>query len=236
MIVRRSGPSQLLITQPDHAVLAADVARRFTPLASHPRREPILLAALEHDNGWHEPDAALVFDEESGRALDFIGVADALKQSVWPVAIDRVAVRSLYAAALIAEHAAFVYGGNRGKASWQGFFEDMERRRDDLLQRADVPRETLAGDYPFVALADLISLSFCNGWTEARERFGYRVWTEPDAVIVSPAIVPGAPVEIRVRARRIPDRRYGSAAELRRTLDAAPVEWIGGHVRGRDPE
>lgn len=236
MILRLQSDSLLFITQPDHAVLAADVARRFTPLASHPRREPILLAALEHDNGWHEPDAALVFDEASGRALDFIGVADALKQSVWPVAIDRVAVHSLYAAALIAEHAAFVYGGNRGKASWQGFFEDMERRRDDLLRRADVPRETLDGDYPFVALADLISLSFCNGWTEARERFGYRVWTEPDAVIVSPAIVSGAPVEIRVRARRIPDRRYGSAAELRRTLDVALVEWIGGHVRGRDPE
>jgi hypothetical protein len=226
----------LFITQPDHAILAADVARHFDRLDEHPRRDMILLAAREHDNGWHEPDEALVFDDESGRALDFIGVTDALKQSVWPVAIDRVAVRSLYAAALIAEHAAFVYGANRDKPAWRGFFEDMERRRDDLLRRAEVPRDTLADDYRFVALADLISLSFCNGWTEPRERFGHRVWSESDAVVVSPAIVPRAPIAIRVRARRIADRRYGSAAELRRTLDAAPVEWIDGHARGRDPE
>ena len=236
MILRPHSESVLFITQPDHAILACDVARHFDELDGHPRRDAILHAVREHDNGWHEPDEALIFDETSGRALDFVGAPDAVKQSVWPVAIDRVTNDSTYAAALIAEHAAFVYGANRDKAAWHGFFDDMERRRDDLLRRAGVPREALADDYRFVALADLISLSFCNGWTEARERFGHRVWSEPDAVVVSPAVVPRAAIEIRVRARRIADHRYGSAAELRRTLDAAPVEWIGGHARGRDPE
>ena len=115
----------------DFANLAADVARRFNGLDDHPRRDAILQAALEHDNGWHEPDAALLFDEASGRALDFIGAPDTVKQSVWPIAIDRVATGSSYAAALIGIVASVAFIANR-QDGWPWRLSPEARQVADL--------------------------------------------------------------------------------------------------------
>jgi Protein of unknown function (DUF3891) len=235
VIVRPERDSLLFITQPDHAIVAADLADRCEGLDGHARREDIRLAVREHDNGWRELDEDLVFDSETGRALDFITTPEPLKQSVWPLGIDRLARQSAYAAALVAAHALFVYSAHRGNADWAPFFANQASRRDDLLAGARVPLADLERDYRFLALADLMSLSFCHLWTEPRERFGHTVLCEGTTLIVTPAIIPPTPFEIRVRARRLPDRPYGSAAELRATLASATPEWIGGVACGRDP-
>src|SRR4249919_2648700 len=103
MIIRRHDDSLLFMTQPDHARLAADLLAHWSAddFAAHPRREALLLAAREHDNGWREVDAVPLFSVATGQALDFIAVGDDIKQSVWPRAIDRVAATSAYAAALV---------------------------------------------------------------------------------------------------------------------------------------
>jgi alkanesulfonate monooxygenase SsuD/methylene tetrahydromethanopterin reductase-like flavin-dependent oxidoreductase (luciferase family) len=236
VILRPDHGSIVFITQPDHAILAADLVVRFEGLSAHPRRDAILLAVREHDNGWRELDDDLVFDEESGGPLDFMNVPEPVKQRVWPRGIDRLASDSPYAAALVAEHALFVYTGNRGKPEWREFFRTLERRRAELLAKTSVPREDLAADYRFLALSDLVSLSFCNSWPDVRERFGHKIHCEGDAVIVSPAIMIGSgdtPFPLRVRARRVADRRYASVRDLRAALDTAPVEWLTGEARGR---
>ena len=58
MIVRTTPGSIQLITQPDHAQLARRVMEHCVPLAARPRRDVILRAIGEHDNGWMEEDAA----------------------------------------------------------------------------------------------------------------------------------------------------------------------------------
>ena len=67
MIIRRKGTTPLLITQPDHAQLAATIMERWQEdgFPDSPRRAAILLAIREHDNGWREVDAAT----DSGRQL-----------------------------------------------------------------------------------------------------------------------------------------------------------------------
>ena len=125
MIVRPESGSLLFITQPDHAVLAADLADRFDGLDAHPRRDEIRLAVREHDNGWRELDDEIVFDAVNGRALDFITAPESLKQSVWPLGIDRLAAESAYAAALVAAHALFVYSAHRGEEDWRAFFANQ---------------------------------------------------------------------------------------------------------------
>jgi hypothetical protein len=230
VIIRPQHGSLLFMTQPDHAAAAADLVQHFDGFRSNPRRAEIHLAVREHDSGWHELDRDLVFDGH-GKAHDFISVPEPLKQSVWPAAIEQVAPTSPYAASLIAEHAIFVYSANRGKREWDTFFDSMETRRADLLARAGVPLETLRSDYPFLGVADLISLSFCHGWETPRERFGRTVVCEGAAVTVTPSLLPEAPVPVRVRMRRIPDAPFDSDSALRQALDRAPVEFLTGIAR-----
>ena len=103
MIVRQFADSLLLITQPDHAHLAREVMGRALPLARHPRRDAILLAVREHDNGWAEPDAEPIIGP-SGDVADFIAAPIAVRQGVWPRAVARLA-GDPWAAALVAQHA-----------------------------------------------------------------------------------------------------------------------------------
>ncbi len=233
MIIRRQGDSLLFMTQPDHARLAADLLAHWTAdgFASHPRREAVVLAAREHDNGWREVDDAPVFSSSTGMALDFIAVTDEIKQSVWPRAIERVGQTSAYAAALVAQHAAAVYDAHRGKPAWASFFADMESRRDQELARTIHSAEELATDYRFLSVVDLLSLSFCHAWTEEHERSGCRVRYADDGIEVSPDPF-GEPVPVRIRARRLPDRRFASAADLRAAFDDTPPEIVEGFARG----
>lgn len=231
VIIRPQQDSLFFITQPDHAAAAADLAQHFEGFATNPRRVEIHLAVREHDSGWQELDRDLVFDPTRGRAHDFMTVPEPLKQSVWPAAIEQVAPQSPYAAALIAEHALFVYSANLGKPEWDTFFSGMEARRTDLLARARVSLDTLRADYPFLGLADLLSLSFCHCWETPRERFGHSVVCEGAAVTMTPSLLPAAPVPVRVRTRRLPDAPFDSHDALREALARAPVEFLTGVAR-----
>lgn len=233
MIIRVEPDQLIFITQPDHAAAAADLAVHFEGFASHPRRDDIALAVRAHDDGWQGIDRDLVFDAAAGRALDFLTVPEPDKRSVWPIAVERLAPRSAYAAALVAEHAVYVYAANRDKPDWQPHFEEMERRRTMLLDRCGVALDTLREDYPLVALADLLSLAMCHGWPGAQERFGRSVRCEAGGVTIAPPLLSG-PVRVPVKARRVPDRRYGSAAELRDALDRAPIEWLPRLARNQE--
>jgi hypothetical protein len=60
MIIRADDSSLFLVTQPDHAALAARIMRRWTAAGfpEPPRRDDVLAAIDAHDNGWREVDAA----------------------------------------------------------------------------------------------------------------------------------------------------------------------------------
>jgi hypothetical protein len=231
VIIRPQQGSLLFITQPDHAAAAADLVQHFDGFTTNPRRAEIHLAVREHDSGWQDMDRELVFDPATGKAHDFMTVPEPRKRQVWAIAADLVAPRSPYAAALIAEHSIFVYSGNRGKPEWDTFFAAMETRRTDLLARARVSLETLRADYPFLGVADLLSLSFCHCWETPRERFGRSVVCEGAAVTMTPSLLPGTPVPVRVRTRRLPDRPFASHDALRQALDRAPAEFLTGVAR-----
>ena len=235
MIIRPQQGSLFFITQPDHAAAAADLVAHFDGFAANPRKTQIHLAVRDHDCGWQPLDDDGVLDEATGRALDFISVPEPSKRSVWPMAVERLAERAPYAAALIAEHAIFVYSGNSDKPDWQPFFAEMEARRTKLLAACSIPLDTLKQDYPFLGIADMLSLAFCHGWTEPKERLGHTVRCDGAAVLITPTVLPAAPVPVRVRARVLPDRRYDSREALRDALAAAPVEFLTGVARGASP-
>jgi len=233
MIVREDGDALLLVTQPDHAALAGRLAERFVGLDGHPRRSSVLRAAREHDGGWAELDAAPYVDD-AGNVADYVRIALPLRQGVWPRGIARLAAPPLadpWAAALVAHHALVAYARFDGDPEWTGFFAEMRALRERHLAASGLGQGELEADYPFLRLADLVSLAFCNARYEAR----FAQWSvqgDGATVSVAPDLFGGATVELAVEARAIPRRSYAGDADLRATLRAAPARTLHGRAHG----
>jgi len=235
MIVRPDVHHLLLITQPDHAALAGRIMEAWHAdgLPAHAHRDAILLATREHDNGWLEPDAAPQADPVSGAPFDFLEAPIAVRQTVWPRGVARLVEAHPYAAALVARHALNVYRRHRDSPEWSGFFATMAEKEADALARASAgERAGWPADYRFLFLGDLVSLVFCNGWTQPFEAEGYRIILTPAGIQVAPDPFGGRRIPLAVAARRIPARRYASDAELRDALAAAPAVTLEGIAEG----
>ena len=232
MIVRSSHDVLQLITQPDHAHLARRIMEHCVPLATRPRRATILHAIAEHDNGWAEEDAAPSVDPGTGHVVDFVSAPLSVRHGVWPRAIERLAADP-WAAALVAQHAITVYDRFRSDRDWTSFFDTMEAAREAMLRASGLGFDDLSADYVFVRLADLISLTFCVGWTDA-QRFGeWTVEASGTSVVVAPDPFGGSTVPIEITARALRNRPFQSDAELREAFMDAGKATLRGTVAGR---
>ena len=233
MIVRSEPDRLILITQPDHAQLARRIMERSPALAARPRRDAILQAIGEHDNGWKEEDAAPLVDSATGAIADFVHIAVEVRHRVWPRGVARLAANP-WAAALVAQHAITIYDRFRADAAWAAFFTEMESLRTTFVGGAGLTLGDLLADYPFVRLGDLISLSFCTGWTSEQRYADWSVHAEGAHVIVRSAVAPGlfarSSVPIEIRATEIPPRTFASDDDLRAAIRAAGVVTLQGTV------
>lgn len=226
MIIQRRRDEVLLIRQEDHARLAADIMACWHPggLGTHPRREEILTATRDHDIGWQEEDDRMHVGA-GGEPLDFITVPTGVKQAIWPRALERLACRSAYVAALVAQHALTIYAQLASDPGWQGFCAAITRARDEHLSAAfPGAASAAAADYPFVRTGDLLSLIFCNGWREPQDGGSWRAILEGTTLHVTPDPFDGRSVPLTVPARPLPARAYRSREDLRRAYaDASPM-------------
>jgi hypothetical protein len=238
MIVRDEGTSLLLITQPDHAQLAADLvsAMQTEPTLRSAARATILLATREHDNGWAEVDAEPTIEPSTGRPRDFMMGPAAVKYELWVRGITRVAKMDPQAGALVAQHAVTVYAYRQSDPAWRPFFTAITAMRDDLLQQLGMltgaRRDAFQAEYRCVQLGDAFSLQFCNAWPGPDDTLGYRATLRGDALLISPDPFGGATVPLRVGGRRIPVRRYRRDADLREALAASTPVVVSGVARG----
>lgn len=231
MIVREQGESVLLITQPDHARLSGRIMERCVPLLGRPRRGAILHAIAEHDNGWAEEDASPALDPETGRVVDFVNAPLAVRHRVWPRGVARLA-NDPWAAALVAQHAITVYDRFGPDPEWASFFSTMEAMRDRMCGVAGLPLHELLDDYVFVRLGDLISLTFCTGWTDEQRFGGWSVRRNDTRLVVRPDPFDRQVVPIEIHARRLRGGPLRSDTELHEALAAAASITLSGEVRG----
>jgi hypothetical protein len=237
VIIQRRGDELLCIAQVDHAALAAEIMSHWSlgGLPHHPRRDAILEATRLHDDGWREEDAQLHVNDV-GEPLDFIAVPPAVKHRIWPRATDRLAARSPYIAALVAQHALAVHARLRQDRAWQSFFATMERAGEEQLRRA-TPDEAAGAldDYPFVRIGDQLSLIFCNGWTTPMAGVGYRAILKDITLEITPDPFERRRVPLRVDARRVAARTYRSAADFREAYASAVIIPLEGEAAGIQP-
>lgn len=235
MIVRILRERVQLITQPDHAQLAGRIMEHCVPLSSSPRRDWILHAIAQHDNGWTEEDASPAVNAETGAVVDFVTAPLAVRHAVWPRAIGRLA-RDPWPAALVAQHAITVYDRFRPDPAWTSFFSTMEAMRDEMLRASALPMADLLGDYGFVRLADLISLTFCTGWTDEQRYGQWSVRLSGTRVVVLPDVFGGMIIPIEIGAKEISSAPFRSDGELREALSAADALTLYGEVVGSEPQ
>lgn len=248
MIVRDAGSDWLLISQPDHAALAARLLRAWTigTLPARPTRDAVLFATEHHDIGWSDEDAAPTLDPATGRPCDFVSIPVGRRHDVWRRALAALAPQSTYAAALVAQHALTAYRPYRNDPAWTSFFAEMERARDHwygadarpdgtsggLLDPQGADRLHFLADYGALRLGDVASLILCNAWTAPQEQEASHLDLDGDTLIVAPDPFGGQSLEFDIPARRIAARRYGSDDELRAEVARAPVERLRVRARG----
>jgi len=230
MIVRSEFDRLLLITQPDHALLARRIMERCVPLATHPRRDVILYAIQEHDNGWSEEDAAPRVNPSSGEIVDFVNAPADVRQNVWTRGVARLADRP-WASALVAQHAIVIYDRFHSDAAWTPFFDAMRSARDSMVRAAGGAMTELSIDYEFVRLADLTSLTFCTGWT-GEQRFGDWVVRLSGTRVLTPDVFGGAEIPVDIVASDIAKQPFSSNDELREALRGAAPRTLRGTVVG----
>ncbi len=235
MIVAATAEGGLrLITQPDHAHLAAEILRlwRADALPEHPRREELLFAVREHDNGWREADSAPRLAPRSGQPATFLTIADELRREIWERGVERHLAGHPFAAALIAEHALRLLAGRQGSA-WEEFLEKTRKIQDEALERSALPRQALEEDYAWLRLADDISLWLCTG-QDTPERPGRRGHRTADGWELDPFPFAGT-TTFRVACRHVPAGPFRSDADLAVTLAAARWEEAAFRLRPVSP-
>jgi uncharacterized protein DUF3891 len=235
VIIRRFPSSQQLITQPEHAALAARIMRQWQDdhFPESSRKASILHAIEQHDCGWAEIDETLVVHETTGQLLDFLEVPDAVKRDTSSRGIEHLSCDP-YAAALVAQHRLHVYRRYAEHPEWKAFTAEVTATRDAYLRAAGhTSLGELVGDYALVRAGDLASLAFCNNWSNVDpDGCGYVMRLEGTSLLVSPDPFGGRTVEIAMDAREIANRSFNSAADARQAIAAAKVVTLRGLVTG----
>lgn len=107
MLVR---PDGVVIGQPAHAWVAGQLARAWGNAAfpAPAPREPVCLAAEQHDVGWADADLRPLPGTD-GRPLGFMAVPRPLHVTIWRGAARRMLAQSRYAALLVSLHGTSLY-------------------------------------------------------------------------------------------------------------------------------
>jgi hypothetical protein len=107
-----------------------------------------------------------------------------------------------------------------------------EQRRSHLAAAAPATDDDLVREYFFVRMGDLLSLTFCSGWTDLQRHREYAAVLDGARLTVRPDPFGGQSVPLAVSARRLPNRRFASDREAADAFAAAPVVSLTGVATG----
>lgn len=240
IVVPQNGEAHL-VTQNDHARLAAEILR----LWQRPRvdllstGEDLLFATREHDNGWRETDAAPHLHSSRDRAHDFLSLPESERIEIWRRGTSRYLADRPYAALLITEHARNLFGaaGKPGRPAkpeagpehdtLAAFVVELEERRKSLLELTACPPGDLERDYGLLHLVDFLSLVLSHGGRapfamESFEISGTRGRLVAAGLLLEPFPLAGA-TTFWLPYRVVPIRPYQGDRELAVTL--AKARW-----------
>lgn len=209
VIVCQQGQELMVVTQTDHAKLAADILGLWLELRDHPQRRVILWAALHHDDGWQQADAAPMVDP-SGEPCDFLTLPAAERIRVWERGTTQYLTSNPDGARLILQHALRLFRDSKGDQG-QGFVAELEARLERLTAEDPTTTRELATSYGWLRIADQLSLVLCNRWLGPFETAGrhpsVRAELDGETMKLSPFPLAGT-TRFDIPCRLIPARQY----------------------------
>lgn len=230
MIVVKQEAGLRCVTQPDHAAVATEILGlwRADGLPEHLRRDELLFAVREHDNGWRETDAAPYVCPTDGSPYAFTELPETRRRELWLRGVNRHVEQRPYAALLIARHAIGIHTDRRALADWSEFFGIVSELQASLTEALEPEPVHVAEDYAWLRLADLLSLQACGALSDRFEEAGYQFERQGAQIAISPFPLAGA-TTFSVPARWIPDRAYSSDTDL--AVELAAARWKSFDVR-----
>jgi Protein of unknown function (DUF3891) len=159
----------LIIGQPAHAWLSGQLARAWgnDAFPAPAPREPVCLAAEQHDVGWADADLAPL-PGPAGRPLTFLEYPRAEHVAIWRDAPRRLLAQSRYAALLVSLHGTSLYE----RVSPEGYEPPVaEAIREYVRGQRLLQAELAAGLDPdevdrnrrLILAWDRLSLALCHG-------------------------------------------------------------------------
>ena len=111
MLVTRRQGRLCLITHPEHGRVAGELCRRWgnERFETPKHHEPLLTAAIHHDDGWYELDARPWFNPEHARPAHFLELPLEVTAGPYGRGVDGVYARDRHAGALVSMHWAGLY-------------------------------------------------------------------------------------------------------------------------------
>ncbi|MEE8366756.1 MAG: DUF3891 family protein [Thermoanaerobaculia bacterium] len=236
MIIVEQESQLRCITQTDHAQLSAELLGLWilNGLPDHPRRDALLFAVREHDNGWREADAAPRTNPRDSHPYDFRNHPDELRLEIWQRCVQRLSVTHSYATALIAAHCLRLHHTLRDRPNWKGFLADLEANQEKLLELSDLSLKQLEVDYGWLALGDTLSLAVCDAWSRRTEQHGMKFEMGQENLEIEPFSFAGT-TTFAVPCRYVPNQEYSSDLVFATTLAEARWEKYYFRVRPRQP-
>jgi hypothetical protein len=116
MLITRRGDHLTLITQPEHARVAGQLAEAWgnERFAVPAPRQALICAAAHHDDGWHELDSEPAYNPDAQRPANFVELA--LERTVGPYSrgVESVYERDGHAGVLVSMHFSGFYTARWG--------------------------------------------------------------------------------------------------------------------------
>lgn len=215
---RASATAWCLVTQPDHAALAGDLASAIRAPDFPPRDAEVIHAITLHDAGWAASDNVMTPRlNAGGRPLSFLemGVPDFLL--AWTISIERAEEVAPIGGFMVSEHfcrlgemrLSMNLDGPVEREAIHQFLRAEGRRKERLAGRDRHSHAERAALVDALQFCDLLSLYLCCGakhGVEFPQRFNQRrirLWREGQEYRTQPALF-GAGISLGVAARRYP--------------------------------
>ena len=236
MLIR---PDDVVIGQPAHAWVSGQLARAWgnDAFPAPSPREPVCLAAEQHDVGWADADLAPLLGG-GGRPLSFLEYPRAEHVAIWRDAPRRLLAQSRYAALLVSLHGTSLYERVDAEAyeppvaaAIRDYVAGQRALQDSLaagLDRGEVDRNRR-----LILAWDRLSLALCHGTATTLEAVpavagDATIRVEPDGVATAGFVADPWPfaaerVVVGCEARRLAGS-FADEAALHAALAGAP--WV----------
>jgi hypothetical protein len=200
----------VIIGQPAHAWVSGQLARAWGNAAfpAPSPREPVCLAAEQHDVGWADADLAPLRGDD-GRPVSFLAYPRARHVAIWRDAPRRLLAQSRYAALLVSLHGTSLYervDADAYEAEIAAGIRDYMAGQRALQGRLAVglDRDEVDRNRRLILAWDRLSLALCSGDATTLESVPA---TRGDATIRVEPAADGAPARPAAGAREVRDDR-----------------------------